>query len=87
MSEQHEVSAQAQHEVSAQAVPQTVPHPEKPVDFEPDLRRAIEEGKLSSVWYLIEVCHCNIEVKDKWGRTPFDCSRNEAIKTLIKSKE
>jgi ankyrin repeat protein len=42
----------------------------KPSDFESDIHNAAEKGKLTSVQYLYEVCHSNVEAKDKYGKTP-----------------
>ena len=46
------------------------PVTEKPEDFESDICKAAEEGKLSSVQYLVEQCHANVEAKDEDGNTP-----------------
>ena len=40
---------------------------EKPADFENDICKAAEKGKLTSVQYLIEQCHANVEAKDNDG--------------------
>ena len=43
---------------------------EKPLDFESDIHKAAEKGKLTSVQYLVEQCHSNVEAKDNKGSTP-----------------
>ena len=48
------------------------PVTEKPSDFESDICKAAAEGKLTSVQYLIEQCHANVETKDKYGGTPIN---------------
>ena len=35
----------------------------KPHDFESDIHEAADEGKLTSVQYLVEQCHANVEAK------------------------
>ena len=46
------------------------PVTEKPSDFESDILKAAEKGKLTSVQYLVEECHADVETKDNYGRTP-----------------
>ena len=46
------------------------PITEKPSDFESDICKAAEKGKLASVQYLFEQCHANVETKDSYGWTP-----------------
>ena len=48
------------------------PVTEKPSDFESDICEAAEEGKLTSVQYLVEQCHADVETKDDDGRTPIN---------------
>ena len=48
------------------------PVTEKPFDFESDIFKAAEEGKLKSVQYLVEQLHADVETKDKDGRTPIN---------------
>ena len=43
---------------------------EKPVDFESNFHNAARDGKLTSVQYLVEQCHSNVEAKDSSGWTP-----------------
>ena len=43
---------------------------QKPSDFEPDICKAAEEGKLSSVQYLFEIEGINVETNDSYGWTP-----------------
>ena len=46
------------------------PVTEKPPDFEPDICKAAENGKLSSVQYLVEIEKINVEAKNSSGCTP-----------------
>ena len=39
-------------------------------DFESDIFKAAKEGKLTSVQYLVEKCHANVEAKDENGFSP-----------------
>jgi hypothetical protein len=59
----------------------------KPSDFVNDIHEAARQGKLTSVQYLIEQCHVNIEEKNNDGRTPLHvASYNghiEVVKYLI----
>ena len=50
--------------------PHFAPVTEKPSDFEKDIHRAARYGKLTSVQYLVEQCHSNVEAKDNDGWTP-----------------
>ena len=43
---------------------------EKPSDFESNIHSAARDGKLTSVQYLVEQCHANVEAKDNDGCTP-----------------
>ena len=49
------------------------PVTEEPRSFESDIFKAAEKGKLTSVQYLVEQCHANVEAKDKIGNTPINC--------------
>ena len=53
------------------------PVTEKPIDFESDICKAAERGKLESVQYLVEQCHANVEVKGEWGCTPLNIASKE----------
>ena len=44
----------------------------RPDDFESNICFAAYQGKLSSVQYLVERCHVNVEKMDKDGRTPIN---------------
>ena len=48
------------------------PVTEKPSDFESNICEAAKEGKLTSVQYLVEQCHANVETKSNNGRTPIN---------------
>ena len=48
------------------------PVTEKPTDFERDICKAASEGKLSSVQYLVEQCHSDVETKNEYGFTPIN---------------
>jgi ankyrin repeat protein len=63
------------------------PVTKKPFFFESDIYKAVAEGKLTSVQYLIEQSHVNVEAKDKNGRTPLHIASEkgqiEVVKYLI----
>ena len=62
---------------------------EKPSDFESDICKAAEEGKLTSIQYLYEACHANVEAKDIKGCTPINIasinSHLEVVKYLYET--
>ena len=62
---------------------------DKPSDFESDICKAAEEGKHTSVQYLVERYHADVEAKDKYEWTPInDASKNghlEAVKYLYET--
>ena len=64
------------------------PITEIPSDFVNDICKAAQEGKLTSVQWLIEQCHADVETKDNNGYTPINfASRNghlEVVKYLRK---
>ena len=49
-------------------------HPvtEKPFDFESDICETAYQGKLTSVQYLVEQCHADVETKNKNEWTPIN---------------
>ena len=56
---------------------------EKPFDFESDIFKASENGKLTSIKCLIDKYHANIETKDNKGRTPINnASENGHLKVV-----
>ena len=57
---------------------------DKPSDFENDIYKASEQGKLASVKYLIERCHANIETKNKYGFTPINSASYNGRLDVVK---
>ena len=60
------------------------PVTEKPSDFESNICKAASEGKLTSVQYLVEQCHANVETKDENERTPIRCASLNGHLEVIK---
>ena len=53
-------------------------------DFESDIHKAAENGKLSSIKYLVEQCRVNVEAKDNDGWTPLICASQEGHLDVVK---
>ena len=53
-------------------------------DFESDIHKAAENGKLSSIKYLVEQCRVNVETKDSDGRTPLYIASREGHLEVVK---
>ena len=60
------------------------PVTEKPTDFERDICKAAREGKLSSVQYLVEQCHSDVETKDEYGWTPINNASENGHLEVVK---
>ena len=61
------------------------PVTEKPSDFEPDILEASKEGKLTSIQYLIEIEHKDVETKDKeYEATPLLWASDKGHLGIIK---
>ena len=60
------------------------PVTEEPSDFEDDIHDAAEEGKLTSVQYLIEQCRADAEEKDGFGCTPLMWASDEGHLDIVK---
>ena len=60
------------------------PMAKKPNDFESDIHKAAEKGKLTSVQYLVEQCHANVEAKGEYGRTPLINASNNGHLDVVK---
>ena len=65
------------------------PVTEKPSGFESDICEAAYQGKLTSVQYLVEKCHADVEAKDEWENTPINLAsltgRLEVVKYLYET--
>jgi ankyrin repeat protein len=57
---------------------------EKPSDFESDIHRAAEQGKLSSVQYLVKKCNADVEAKNEDGYTPIIISTEKGHLKVVK---
>ena len=60
------------------------PVTEKPIDFIADICTATTGNKLSSVQYLIEQCHANVEERDYEKRTPLILASRFASFDVVK---
>ena len=61
-----------------------LPVTEKPSDFENNICTAAEEGKLTSVQYLIEQCHADAETKDGRGFTPINLASQNGHLDIVR---
>ena len=60
------------------------PVTEKPSDFESDICKAAEEGKLTSVQFLVERYHVNAKSKRNCGCTPMKCALRNGHLEVVK---
>ena len=60
------------------------PVTKKPTDFENDIFKAAEKGKLTSIQYLIEQCHVGVETKDNYGNTQINMASNYGQLDVVK---
>ena len=56
----------------------------KPTDFESNICKAANEGKLSSVKYLVEECNADIGIIDEYGSTPLRLAAREGHLDVVK---
>ena len=56
----------------------------KPSDFESDICKAAEEGKLTSIKYLVKQCHADVETKDWCGYTPINNASSNGHLDVVK---
>ena len=60
------------------------PVTEKPPDFESDICVAAEKGKLTSVQYLVEQLHADVETKSYNGNTPINIASKNGHLEIVK---
>ena len=60
------------------------PVTKSPYDFESNIFKAVEQGKLTSVQYLVEQLHANVETKDKDRRTLINIASEKGHLEVVK---
>ena len=60
------------------------PATERPPDLENNICKAADKGKLTSIKYLFEQCHVNVETKDNFGCTPLNIASSNGQLEIVK---
>ena len=58
--------------------------PKKSSDIESNLIKAANEGKLTTIQYLVEKCHADVETKDEKGHTPLNIASIKGHLDIVK---